>query len=193
LVIHAAEKNAEICIEGRGISIPPNEPFEVQAITGTDHMTSDYQYETSEAAIATEMVSKLWHVGLVEIPVTTEKTRNGITYRFDVSKSLNEARARLIKAEEQLLSNYVTQCRELIAENKPAQPPGARVTAIIQKYGIDLKVKYGIVPIGFDAVAAGAQKNEEMDAMRKQLTEQSAMIDRLMAGLQQQQAVKKDK
>ncbi len=189
LVIHAADRNAEICIEGRGISIPPNEPFEVDAITGTDHMTSDYQYETNAAAVAAEMVSKLWHVGLVRIPVTTEKSRNGVTYNFDTAKALAEAKLRLIKAEEQMLSAYVTQCRELISENKPAQPPGPRISAIIAKYGIDLKAKYGIVPIGYDAVAAGAQKNEEMEELKRQNAEMkrqnAEMADKMNAFMAQ--------
>lgn len=181
LVIHVADRDAEIVIDGRGYSIPPHIPFEVPAITGTDHMTADYEYRTDEAAVAKEMVSKLWHVGLVEIPVTTAKTKRGINFEFDTNAALAEARKKLIQAEEQMLSAYVTQCRELISDGKAAQPPGERVAGILKKLGIDLKAKYGIVPIGYDAVAAGYAKNEENDQLRAQIADLNAKMEKFMA------------
>lgn len=191
LVIHAADQNAEICIEGRGFSIPPGVPFEVSQIQGTDHMTSDYQYVTDEKAVTEEMVRSLWHMGLVEIPVKEVKGQRSISFEFDVPKALAEAKARLIKSEERMLSDYVAQCRALISDNKAAQPPSPRVDGIIKKLGIDLKAKYGITPIGYDAVAAGYAKNDELDAMKaraekaeRATTDLTARFDKLMAQLE---------
>jgi len=132
-------------------------------------------------------------MGLVEIPVETVKARNGITFSYDTNAALKKAKERLIQAEEKMLSDYVTQCRELIAENKPAQPPGPRIAAIINKYGVDLKAKYGIVPIGYDVAAAGAAKNLEMESMREQMAKQAQMIEQLMAMQAQTQHTKKPK
>jgi hypothetical protein len=181
LVIHASEKNAEIVIDGRGYVIPPNVPYEVLEISGTDHMTGDYPYQTSAKDVAAEMVRTLWHVGLVEIPIETVKTRNGITYQYDEAAALQKSRELIVKAEENMLMAYVTQCRELMGENKPAQPPGPRIAEIIKKHGINLKEKYNISPVGFDVVAASAAKNAEMDQLRQAMAEQQKMIDQLLA------------
>lgn len=181
LVIHANDEDAGIVIDGRQYLIPPNEPFVVEEIACTDHMTGDYQYRTSPQEIAAEMVRLLWHVGMVQIPVNEVRTRNGITYKYDEASALKQSKELLVKAEEAMLQGYVTQCRELMSENKPAQPPGPRIAAIIKKYGIDLKAKYNISPVGFDVVSAGAAQNEAMEALREQMAKQQEIINQLLA------------
>lgn len=191
LVIHAGDKPAEFHADGLTISIPPNQVFEVPAIRGTDHNNNGpIEYLTPPEIVRDLMIARLWSYGLVEVPVIRSSGKFGVKYEFDEEAGIGMAKDLLIKAEEQIVANYVKVCQDRMSQNLPSFPPNGRAREVIEKRRIDLKKEYNIVPIGYGTVAAAAAQGEEMAALRAEVEasrirnkEMEDKFNRLMAQL----------
>lgn len=192
LLIHASPENAEVCIDGRGYIIPPNKAWRVPEIVCTDHNNNGpYEYRTPSETLAKEIINKCWMYGVVEVPVFEKENEFGIQYEYDNKAAHELAKQALIKAEEQIVMNYVVIQRERMSNNLPAMPPTGRVKYVVDKRKIDLKRDYNIDPIGYGAVAKAAAASEGMETIQRQLDEQKKLntdlterFNKLMAQLE---------
>lgn len=194
LLIHAAEEDATCLIDGHPFVIPPNESFEVPVIVGTDHNNNGpFEYTIPENLVAELIVKHCWHFGMVEIPVIRTKGKLGTKYEYDAEQALLQARDALIKAEEQILANYVKVAQERMGQGLPAAPPNGRALMIIEKRKIDLKKQYNITPAGYGTVARAAANQDEMDTLRQQNADLNEKFNRLMRQLGEPKSDKKEK
>jgi hypothetical protein len=171
---HCDEETAYIRVDGKLLTIPPNELFEVPELRGMDcNNNGNQEYIIPPKMVAEKAMEDGWFHGIVLVPVT--KTKTGVT--ADVEPAKIAARTALEAAEDTSLTKYVNDQQERVTmHNKPAMAPGGRILKIIQKRGIDLKKDFNIDPPGFQ-VQKGRDRDAEMDAMR----EQNALLQKQMA------------
>lgn len=181
LLIHTYHKPAECVIDSRPYSIPPNKVFKVVPLHGSDAGSGGGEYTIPEEYLAQKIIEQTWHYGMVDVPVIETEGDFGVTFNYDAKAGIAQSREALIRAEEQMLGNYVKQCQERMSQQLPAFPPTGRVDDIIKTRGIDLKAAYNIVPIGYGQVAAAADRQAEMDELKRQNAELQEQFKAFMA------------
>ena len=167
-VLHMDEETAQVRIDGRLFSIPPNELFEVPDITGTDcNNNGPTEYRIPEKQVAAKIIEHCWYHGMVEVPMT--RTKGGVT--SDIEAARKAARTALELAHDTMLNKYVTDQQERLSiYNKPALAPSTPIMKIIERRGIDLDRDFGIKPPGFDMRGA-RDRDAEMEELKKQIAE----------------------
>src|SRR2546430_2791888 len=123
-VYHVNGESAILMIDGRLLTIPPNEIFEVPEIRGTDcNNNGNFEYIIPDHQVLQRILEHGWYHGLVEVPVI--RTKNSFTADTDAAKRL--AGDALQLAEDKILTRYVTDQQERTTkEGKPAIAPGGR-------------------------------------------------------------------
>lgn len=174
-LMHVDEENAEVQVDGRSFSIPPNELFEVPEIRGTDcNNNGQHQYISPPEHVAKVILNAAWYHGMIEVPVT----RKGFQMEVDIPAARAEADARLREAEHKMLERYVMDQRERALANAPPLPPSGRLVTIIKRRGIDLKRDFNIDPPGWamTGIFDRDQRMAELEAQNQKLMEMMAQM-----------------
>lgn len=147
-------------LDDHWFTLPTNEPVEIH--------TDDYGKIVSDSDFYGQKLIEQYgaNYGIIEIP--TQKTRTGT--HIDIDKAEDRARRQLAAVEENMVISWArVQLEERVKEGKPVMPPVGRVEQIIRERNIDLKARFGLVPVGFDYTPTGASTAEaaaELAALR---------------------------
>src|SRR5204863_3582008 len=179
-VYHVDDEPASVLIDGRLLTIPPNELFEVPEIRGTDcNNNGNFEYIIPDHAVLNRLLEHAWYHGLVEVPVI--RTPSGVT--TDVEAAKRQARDKLNAAHDRILTRYVSDQQERVTQHgKSAIAPGGRVLQIIEKRGIDLKRDFNIDPPGF-VVEKTANRDAEIASLREENARTQKQLQELLERL----------
>lgn len=130
-------------LDDHWFELPTGEPVEIE---------SDFY--------ANALLEHYGHIyGIVDVPYT--KSRTGLV--VDIEAAEAAARSYLKRSEEALLIKWVMgQKEERVRANLPVLPPTGRVEEIIRQNNIDLKARFGLVPVGMDADSYVDAEKEEL-------------------------------
>jgi len=167
-VYHVDNETAHLTIDGRLISIPPNELFEVPELRG-NHFNNNgpCEYVITDAQMVNHIQQQGWWAGIVEVPI--RKSKNGMDADLDAARKL--AAAALEKSRDQTLADYITEQRErqTIHNQAPIAPVG-RVLKIIEARGIDLQKDFNISPPGY-AMEKQKSREAELEELKRMVGE----------------------
>jgi hypothetical protein len=163
-VYHVDNETAHLSIDGRLISIPPNELFEVPELRG-NHFNNNgpCEYIITEAQMVQHITEQGWYHGIVEVPVRKSKT--GMDADVEAARTL--AQAALDKSRDQTLADYISEQRERqTVQNLAPLAPMGRVLKIIEARGIDLEKDFNLAPPGY-AVHKQKSREAEIEELRR--------------------------
>src|SRR5262245_30547236 len=192
-LFHAYKEDVRLLdSEGRTYIIPPNKPWKVPALEGTDisgpiGMPAYRTFSVSEEKMAKQFLIDGKHFGLVE--VQEKFTDQGIVF------DSKDAAQRSIKAryDDQtfLLDQYIRSAHESELSKQPVPPPVDTVQKILDERGLDLQKDFGVTPVGYkvsEYALARDQKMrelEEKDAARdKEMNEMRTLLARTVEALE---------
>jgi hypothetical protein len=167
-VYHVDDETAHITVDGRMISIPPNEIFEVPELRG-NHFNNNgpCEYIITEAKVAEELIRQGWYHGIVDVPI--RRSKNGMEADVEAARKL--ATALLIDSEDKILGQYISDQQErTTVHGKAAIAPIGRVLKIIEARGIDLEKDYNISPPGY-GMAKARNRDAEVEELKHQMAE----------------------
>src|ERR1051326_7713032 len=103
-VFHVDDEPASVMIDGRLLTIPPNEPFEVPELRGTDiNNNGPHEYIIPDHQVMAKILDHAWYHGVIEVPVI--RSKQGIS--ADMSKAVTMATDALVIAEDKILTRYI--------------------------------------------------------------------------------------
>jgi hypothetical protein len=165
---HCDDETAHVTVDGRMISIPPNEIFEVPELRG-NHFNNNgpCEYIITEAKVAEELIRQGWYHGIVDVPI--KKSKSGM--EADVESARKQAAALLNENQDKILAQYISDQQErTTVHGKAAIAPIGRVLKIIEARGIDLEKDYNISPPGY-GMAKARDRDAEMEELKRQMAE----------------------
>lgn len=180
-VYHCAPEEGQTRIDGRNFNIPPRMPFELEPITGMDsHLTGTFEYTIPSAHLAADILDKLKYLGMVEVAARKVAVPpNGFRIEFDIDKAHELAEKALVAAENDILEKWVLWQRQRIQQGSPALPPVGRVLTIIERHKIDVLSKWGISPVGYNAIEQAETRKAAESEQARVLAIQAEKIEKM--------------
>lgn len=169
-LLHVDTEPVHEVMEGRLLTLLPNEPFEVKEIVSTDvDLNGNKTFVIPSEFIARVIIAHQMHHGVVLV----KEIRRGYNTELDVKSARAEAAIALKAGQDKMLSEYVRiQLEDRLKENKPALPPSKPIERIIDERGIDLQKEYGFRPVGWrvgDETKAREERTAALEAENVEL------------------------
>ena len=192
-LFHAYKEDVRLLdSEGRTYVIPPNKPWKVPSLEGTDisgpiGMPAYRSFTVSEDKMAKQFLIDGKHYGLVSIDERI--TDQGIT--FDINTAAERSKKARYDDQTLLLDQYIRSAHEGELNKQPVPPPVETIQRILDERGLDLQKDFGVTPVGYKVSEYAMQRDqtmkqlaEENAAQKKEMAEMRTMLQRTLEALE---------
>ena len=174
--------------EGRTHIIPPNRPWSVPSLDGTDIPGLEGQPAYRTFTIPADKLAKAImedrkHDGLVL--VAEQISDSGIA--FDVKTAAQASSEARYRDQTAILDQYVKSAHEDELNKQPVRPPAESIQKILDDRGLDLQKDFGVTPVGYKVSEYAQARDEKMKTMeaentslRKEVSDIKKMMERAM-------------
>ena len=179
--------------EGRTYVVPPNKPWNVPMLEGTDIPGQAGQPAYRSFTIPADKMAKYFlsqypHYGLVEL--AERLTDQGI--QFDLAGAAERSAKSRYDDQTMMLDKYVQSAHEDELNKIPVRPPVPVIQEILDARNLDLQKDFGITPVGYKVSEYAAARDEKMKtleddnaAQRKELAEMRKLLERTLQVIEQ--------